>query len=287
MKAYTLKIRGGVERDSMGKKAGKGALIQEEVSATLGVNQDQTLFQPTGVGLCGYCLDDQGGQQISVRSDGKSPTLRAESHGNVPCVFSFEPGIQARLGRRFNENVSPTLRAEAGDNQPAVAYAIENHPTVICLEGHVIDRETEQNGKGWRENQSYTLNTIDRPAVAYCIGNGQIHDAVQMEEEVCKTLNCLDDPMKVMVAKNWDRGDIAGTLTANNAGGNQRMPDKGNFMCVVEKRQTLMDAFQHHGWRESETSTTLTAGNSNKVRGDTPLVVQEIVGGCAPETIKE
>ena len=42
--ACTLKIRGGVERDSQGKKAGKGPLIQWEKSATLGVSQDQTLF---------------------------------------------------------------------------------------------------------------------------------------------------------------------------------------------------------------------------------------------------
>ena len=40
----TLKIRGGVERDVYGKRAGKGALIQWERSATLGVSQDQTLF---------------------------------------------------------------------------------------------------------------------------------------------------------------------------------------------------------------------------------------------------
>lgn len=43
-KSATLKIRGGVETDSYGKKAGKGALIQWEKSATLGVTQDQTLF---------------------------------------------------------------------------------------------------------------------------------------------------------------------------------------------------------------------------------------------------
>lgn len=42
--AVTLKIRGGCERDSCGKKAGKGALIQWEKSATLGVTQDQTLI---------------------------------------------------------------------------------------------------------------------------------------------------------------------------------------------------------------------------------------------------
>ena len=44
IRSATLKIRGGVERDSYGKKAGKGALIQWEKSATLGVTQDQTLF---------------------------------------------------------------------------------------------------------------------------------------------------------------------------------------------------------------------------------------------------
>ena len=44
MISCTLKIRGGVERDVYGKKAGKGALIQWEKSATLGVSQDQTLF---------------------------------------------------------------------------------------------------------------------------------------------------------------------------------------------------------------------------------------------------
>lgn len=33
------------------------------------------------------CMDDQGGNQISVRQDGKTPTLRAETHGNLPCVM--------------------------------------------------------------------------------------------------------------------------------------------------------------------------------------------------------
>ena len=32
--------------DSRGKKAGKGPLVQENLSATLGVSQDQTLFVP-------------------------------------------------------------------------------------------------------------------------------------------------------------------------------------------------------------------------------------------------
>jgi len=42
--SYTLKIRGGVSVDSHGKQAGKGPLVQTELSGTLGVSQDQTLI---------------------------------------------------------------------------------------------------------------------------------------------------------------------------------------------------------------------------------------------------
>ena len=35
----------------------------------------------------------------------------------------------------------------------------------------------------------------------WCIGNGQVHDAMQMEKDICKTLNCMVDPMKIMIIK--------------------------------------------------------------------------------------
>ena len=48
-------------------------------------------------------LDDQGGQQISVRTDGKAPTIRAEMHGNVPCVVQtamINTDLQADGGKK-------------------------------------------------------------------------------------------------------------------------------------------------------------------------------------------
>ena len=86
-----------------------------------------------------------------------------------------------------------------------------NDQTVFCLQGNGIDRaETAGcNGKGWREDQSYTLNTVDRPAVAYsfdslasnvpiCIGNGQGNIANHLTPDICQTLNCMHDPMAIM-----------------------------------------------------------------------------------------
>ena len=47
--SYTLKIRGGREIDSFGKRAGKGALVQTEKAGTVAAAQDQTLIQACDV----------------------------------------------------------------------------------------------------------------------------------------------------------------------------------------------------------------------------------------------
>lgn len=108
-------------------------------------------------------LDDQGGSQINVRNDGKVPTLRAEAHGNLPCVtlkirsgcagggkgalwqedksatlstlndqylfqptYAFEPGIASREGGHIYEDVSGTLRANPGDIAMSTAYSFDS-----------------------------------------------------------------------------------------------------------------------------------------------------------------
>lgn len=70
-------------------------------------------------------LSDQGGSSINVVRDGISPTLRSESHQHEPIVaYTLEPGIAAREGGHYYENVSGTLRANAGDNQMSVCQPV-------------------------------------------------------------------------------------------------------------------------------------------------------------------
>jgi len=65
-----------------------------------------------------------------------------------------------------------TASTITGDHENRVTdytnVVVERQP-VYCLQGNGIDRADTAgcNGKGWRENECYTLNTIDRPAVAY------------------------------------------------------------------------------------------------------------------------
>lgn len=51
-----------------------------------------------------------------------------------------------------------------------------NDQTIFCLQGNGIDRADTAgcNGKRWREDTSYTLNTIDRPAVCAGVNNPAI-----------------------------------------------------------------------------------------------------------------
>lgn len=102
---YLLKIRSGCEG------GGKGALVSKDRAMTLKNNDDQRLFQP----VPNILLDDQGGQQINVRTDDKSPTLRAEMHGNMPCVV--EPAVCYREGgfADYVEGVPGTIKASGGD----------------------------------------------------------------------------------------------------------------------------------------------------------------------------
>jgi DNA (cytosine-5)-methyltransferase 1 len=78
-------------------------------------------------------------------------------------VSGFSYKVSSKAGTvGFQTEQSPTILSERHD--AAVCY---KEPQVICLQGNCIDRSDTArcNGKGWCEDVSYTLNTIDRPAV--------------------------------------------------------------------------------------------------------------------------
>ena len=57
---------------------------------------------------------------------------------------------------------------------------------MFCLQGNGIDRaETAGcNGKGWREDQCYTLNTIDRPAVCYGLDRASFNQGLNAQYDI-------------------------------------------------------------------------------------------------------
>lgn len=93
------------------------------------------------------------------------PTL---TNGTCP---GFNNAVAVPADSRVNLDESgkvQTLTSRMGTGGGNVPMVMEPNP-VICLQGNGIDRADTAgcNGKGWKEDTCYTLNTIDRPAVAY------------------------------------------------------------------------------------------------------------------------
>jgi DNA (cytosine-5)-methyltransferase 1 len=130
--SYTLKIRGGVDIDSAGKRAGKGPLVQTELSGTLGVSQDQTLIQTAYATQASgdrdnpsqsvseeiaytlpanpmsdrqqavaYGIDQQGGKGGANYTEEISPPILSDSHGTPHAVCGINGDIAGTLDASY------------------------------------------------------------------------------------------------------------------------------------------------------------------------------------------
>lgn len=115
-----------------------------------------------------------------------------------------DPGaheVVADLGRESRPEVQPDAESvrrdppEGGTAREETAGGAENcsGTPIFCLQGNGIDRADTAgcNGKGWKEDISYTLNTIDRPAVCagFKGGQGEKAGSIGYSEEVSPTLS--------------------------------------------------------------------------------------------------
>ena len=192
----------------------------------------------------------------------KSGTLGTGNDQTIFCMATQQGGAELRT-----DDLAPTLTAAAGmsgNNQPVVAIPINdkatrwqgggesrnhdgsgNDQTIFCLQGNGIDRADTAgcNGKGWKADESYTLNTIDRPAV-------------------CAEVSCLN-PWDAQSARVYDPEGAWHSLHANENGGMAR----DSVLCAGFKLGNSEKA--HSIGYEEETSPTLNA----ECGGNKPAVV--------------
>ena len=122
-----------------------------------------------------------------------------------------------------------------------------NDQTIFCLQGNGIDRADTAgcNGKGWREDACYTLNTIDRPAV-------------------CAEVRCMT-PWDAQSQRVYDGNGVSPTLSSRENSGLNREA----VLCAGFKAGQGAQA-GGIGYSE-EVSPTLAAAPSGTNR--TPAVV--------------
>jgi len=198
----TLKIRSGCEG------GGKGALIQDDMSATLSCNNDQTVFVPTAYGIC---------------SDKSNSMLSDNPHSGI-----------------YETKTSRTLDANGGNpgcNQGGIA--------VVALQGSMIGREDKNGpqGSGVDEDVSFTLNTVDRHGVVYALdretfncGQNYAKNLGITEDGISSTLNAQGPSAVAQPYQN-----ITGTISAGAHPGGFNGQDALNDMLIPVKKNDEPD----------------------------------------------
>jgi len=231
--ASLSKLGGGAERDCYGKKAGKGPLVQTELSATLGVSQDQTLITASltpwdiqskqispenGIArplYSGECRGGGGEQYVMQGINGDvAGTLDASYFKGCGERKGIERDVVCYGISPYDSNAMKSENPNSGIYEADSARTLDNNGgNPACNQGGMIviegngSRESHR-GDGYVESETmYTLNTVEQHAV--CIGNGQV--AQLNESDKVGALNCMHDQQAI----------ITYGLDAHNVGANE------------------------------------------------------------------
>ena len=180
-----MKIRSGCEG------GGKGPLIQENKSATLSCNNDQTLFEPRAYGICSK--DSNSMKSTNPRSGIYEAETARTLDGNGGNPSCNQGGIAVVA---FTQNQRDEVR-DLGDHSAVVCANAGTKQQTFVLQGSMIGREDKNGpqGDGINEDVSFTLNTVDRHAV-YSMTTGSF---TQISEDKAPTVLARDykDPTAV------------------------------------------------------------------------------------------
>lgn len=188
--------------------------------------------------------------------------------------FKANQGPKARsIG--WQEGLAPTLNADTPGLEPTVCYT---------LQGNGIDRALTAgcNGAGWREQVSYTLNTIDRHGVVFSAGfsdslGEKAQGGMGYTEEGTPTLRAGDVRSVVYDCRGNGDGENVPTLT----GDHQRRVSDYSAVTVYDTTQ-ITSPMNYSNPRPgdpchplaAQQHTPLCVGNTNRkyiVRRLTPL----------------
>ena len=189
--------------------------------------------------------------------------------------------INTQIATRYKALGERTGLGIGQENDPAYTLqAGHEHAVCYCIAGNVIDRSETAgaNGVGATENVSYTLNTVDRPAVAYtlkirsgCEGGGK---GALVQTEKSATLSTLQDqtlfqPIVYDARGNGD-GKIVPTITGDHE---NRITD---YTAIAIERQIFSEQ-SFSSYKESDKCSTLKAKAGNIGNGSECLIAEKTI----------
>lgn len=158
---------------------------------------------------------------------------------------------------------------------------------VYCLAGNIIDRSETAgaNGLGVKENRSYTLNTVDRPAVAYKVSvlNDQGGGKMDVSYDVVGTLRANakgNDPI-VFDALPFDTTQ----LTSPQNGSNPHWGDPCHPLAAsAHTPSAVVKVFDARGNGDGQIVPTITGDHESRITDYTAIAVDLYNGAVTGDT---
>ncbi len=239
-KAYTLKIRSGCEG------GGKGALVQTEKNATLSTLQDQTLF---------------------VAEPPKAYSFDSLASNSMKSSNPHSGCREVEIAKTLD-----TSPPDPAKNQGGIAIV---EPT-FCISGNTVDRQTTQNGTGTRADATFTLNTVDRHAVAYALdcrnmtANEELSATLQAKSNGRQSLNYINPVAEPLIYDARGNGDgmTSPTMTGDH---NSCVTD----YTAIAAQQVGADLY--NGTLTGDKAVTLTTATGQGGANTGPSVIEKII----------
>lgn len=257
--SYAVRIRGGCDG------GGKGALVQEDKSGTLGTGNDQTIFC---YGISAYesnamkSSNPKSGVYVADTSrtldlNGGNPACNQGGMAVVCAGFKLGNSEQARsIG--YAEEQSPTLNAECGSNKPAVVALDMTHACDVIREcGEVVPSLQARMGTGGNQvpltYQMQGFGDYREGDVASCCKQRDFKDGTDL---VC-AVDC----------RNFrEGGELNGTLQAKSNGGTSYNLQNTVRTGMIVRRLTPMECERLQGYPDGWTDIGEWRDSKGKLR---------------------
>lgn len=217
---------------------------------------------------------------------GEYPSVENEStlseilEDNVPEKYYLSPkaclGILRRAknkGRKLPDNLRIVLEQKVAEGGEVLGLDFAHTDSVVRTYKDITPTLVQNMGRGGGQTPCIMY---EQRTIAIDQGGGKSQCGITTE--LSPTLTCTHGGEPVIYSEKRNVIPLRDEVTRNKASNGLGVGKVGGpcpTLTTADIHSVFYEAYQHHGYRESDTSGTLTAGQNNTVRGDTPLIVTD------------
>ena len=217
---------------------------------------------------------------------GEYPSVENEStlseilEDNVPEKYYLSPkaclGILRRAknkGRKLPDNLRIALEQKVAEGGEVLGLDFAHADSVARTYKDITPTLVQNMGRGGGQTPCIMY---EQRTIAIDQGGGKSQCGITTE--LSPTLTCTHGGEPVIYSEKRNVIPLRDEVTRNKASNGLGVGKVGGpcpTLTTADIHSVFYEAYQHNGYRESDTSGTLTAGQNNTVRGDTPLIVTD------------